>query len=179
MDVKVRQFPACRTGNRPSGTVLIGDRSKYAEGPNNARVMLVDKTRKEEAKQHRPFVEDPDKYLDRVLRQRGIDREALYITFVVKEPTPGNRKPTAEEIRRWMPELVQAIKEVGPEIVVLMGKVAWNTPRFEDIRYIETYHPAAAMRFPKARRRFERDGYGDPPAQYAAHGSLPEKITTC
>jgi uracil-DNA glycosylase len=38
-----------------------------------------------------------------------------------------------------------------------MGRVAWKTPRFEGIRYIETYHPAAAMRFPGARDRFERD----------------------
>jgi len=38
-----------------------------------------------------------------------------------------------------------------------MGEIAWKTPRFEGIKYIETYHPAAAMRFPKARKRFEKD----------------------
>jgi uracil-DNA glycosylase len=92
-----------------------------------------------------------------VLREKGIDRDELYLTSVVKEPTPGNRKPTSAEIKRWMPHLVGEIDEIHPEIVVLMGKVAWKTPRLKDIEYIETYHPAAAMRFPKVRRRFEED----------------------
>jgi len=123
----------------------------YAEGPKDARVMLIGQNPgQKEVEQRRPFVGRSGKYLDRVLREKGIERKALYITAVVKEPTPGNRKPTAEEIKRWMPWLV-------PEIVVLMGKVAWETPRFAGIRYIETYHPAAAMRFPKVRRRFEDD----------------------
>jgi uracil-DNA glycosylase len=41
--------------------------------------------------------------------------------------------------------------------VVLMGKVAWQVPRQDDIEHIETYHPAAAMRFPGVRERFESD----------------------
>ena len=130
----------------------------YAEGPKDARVMLIGQNPgQKEVEQRRPFVGRSGKYLDRVLREKGIERKALYITAVVKEPTPGNRKPTAEEIKRWMPWLVREIEEVAPEIVVLMGKVAWETPRFAGIRYIETYHPAAAMRFPKVRRRFEGD----------------------
>jgi uracil-DNA glycosylase len=130
----------------------------YAEGPKDARVMLIGQNPgQKEVEQMRPFVGRSGKYLDRVLREKGIERKALYITAVVKEPTPGNRKPTAEEIKRWMPWLVREIEEVAPEIVVLMGKVAWETPRFAGIRYIETYHPAAAMRFPKVRRRFEDD----------------------
>lgn len=42
-----------------------------------------------------------------------------------------------------------------PDFAVLMGKIAWKTPRLAGIEYIETYHPAAAMRFPGARKRFE------------------------
>lgn len=56
-----------------------------------------------------------------------------------------------------MPQLLEEIRRVGPKIVVLMGKVAWKAPRLDGIEYIETYHPAAAMRFPKARERFEAD----------------------
>jgi hypothetical protein len=56
-----------------------------------------------------------------------------------------------------MPSLVAEIKEIKPNIIVLMGKVAWETPRFEGIDYLETYHPAAAMRFPKIRKKFEKD----------------------
>jgi uracil-DNA glycosylase len=89
--------------------------------------------------------------------ENGLDRDKMYLTGVVKEPTPGNRKPKVDEINRWMPTLVAKIKEIKPKIIVLMGRVAWRTPRFEGIEYMETYHPAAAMRFPKAREKFERD----------------------
>lgn len=130
----------------------------FGEGPKNARVILVGQNPgKEEVKQGRPFVGRLGRYLNKVLRNNGIDRSKLYLTGVVKEPTPGNRKPTADEIKCWMPSLIAEIKEVKPDIIVLMGKVAWQTPRFRGIDYIETYHPAAAMRFPKIRRQFEKD----------------------
>jgi uracil-DNA glycosylase len=44
-----------------------------------------------------------------------------------------------------------------PKIVVLMGAVAWQTPRIKGVEYIETVHPSAAMRFTKMRKRFEED----------------------
>ncbi|MCF8143574.1 MAG: uracil-DNA glycosylase [Deltaproteobacteria bacterium] len=132
--------------------------SRFAEGPKNARVMLVGQNPgREEVKQGRPFVGMAGKYLNRVLKEKGIDRKQLYLTCVVKEPTPKNRKPASDEINRWMPDLVREIKEIDPWIMVLMGRVAWNTPRSEKIEYVETYHPAAAMRFPKVRQKFEKD----------------------
>ena len=130
----------------------------FAEGPADAKVMLVGQNPgKEEVRQSRPFVGRSGKYLNKVLREKGIDRDELYLTSVVKEPTPGNRKPTSAEIKRWMPHLVREIEEIHPEIVVLLGQVAWKTPRMKGIEYIETYHPAAAMRFPKIRQKFEGD----------------------
>jgi uracil-DNA glycosylase len=42
-------------------------------------------------------------------------------------------------------------------VIVLLGRVAVKAPRYEGIDYIETYHPAAAMRFPGIRKKFERD----------------------
>jgi uracil-DNA glycosylase family 4 len=134
------------------GTIVAG------EGPPNARVMLIGQNPgAEEAKKGRPFVGRAGKYLDKVLRDNHIDRSTLYITSVVKETTPGNRKPTAQEVSYWMPYLLEEIRRVKPKIVVLMGKVAWETPRLENIKYLETYHPAAAMRFPKVRKKFEDD----------------------
>jgi len=134
------------------GTFVAG------EGPPDARVMLIGQNPgAEEAKKGRPFVGRAGKYLDKVLRDNHIDRSTLYITSVVKETTPGNRKPTAQEVSYWMPYLLEEIRRVKPGIVVLMGQVAWKTPRLENIKYVETYHPAAAMRFPKARGKFEDD----------------------
>jgi uracil-DNA glycosylase family 4 len=130
----------------------------YAEGPKNARIMLVGQNPgKEEVKQRRPFVGRTGKYFKRVLQKKGLDWKKLYVTAVVKEPTPGNRKPNAREIERWMPVLIKEIKKVKPRIVVLMGRVAWETPRFKGIEYMETYHPTAAMRFPQIRKKFEKD----------------------
>jgi uracil-DNA glycosylase family 4 len=134
------------------GTIVAG------EGPRNAEIMLIGQNPgSEEAKQGRPFVGKSGKYLDTVLRKNNVDRSKLYITSVVKETTPGNRRPTAQEIRYWMPYLLEEIRQVKPKIVVLMGKIAWKTPRLKAIEYIETYHPAAAMRFPRTREKFEND----------------------
>jgi uracil-DNA glycosylase len=135
-----------------------GHRPRFSEGPRHARVMLVGQNPgREEVKQNRPFVGRAGKYLNKVLLKKGIDRAQLYLTSVVKEPTPANRKPTANEIKRWMPCLMSEIREVDPQIVVLMGRVAWETPRITQIEYMETYHPAAAMRFLKVREKFEKD----------------------
>jgi uracil-DNA glycosylase len=128
------------------------------EGPQNAEIMLIGQNPgREEAKQGRPFVGKSGKYLDTVLRKNNLDRSKLYITNTVKETTPGNRRPTAQEIRYWMPYLLEEIRQVKPKIVVLMGEVAWKTPRLESVEYVETYHPSAAMRFPRARKKFEND----------------------
>ncbi len=135
-----------------------GQRPRFSEGPEDARVMLIGQNPgREEERQSRPFVGRAGKYLSKVLLKKGIDRSQLYLTSVVKESTPANRKPTANEIKRWMPCLMREIREIDPQIVVLMGRVAWETPRIAGIEYMETYHPAAAMRFLKVGQRFEKD----------------------
>jgi len=128
------------------------------EGPQNADIMLIGQNPgAEEERKGRPFVGRAGKYLDQVLKASGIKREKVFITNVVKCKTPANRKPMAKEIKDCIPLLMEQIKQIKPRVIVLMGKVAWETPRLKGIKYIETYHPAAAMRFPKARERFEQD----------------------
>jgi len=133
-------------------------KTMQGEGPKDAAVMLVGQNPgREEVKAGRPFVGRAGRYLNKVLQQYGIDRNHLYLTAVMKEGTPHNRKPTAQEVNHWMPSLEDEIRAINPHIIVLMGQIAWKTPRFEGIQYMETYHPAAAMRFPKIRHRFEKD----------------------
>jgi DNA polymerase len=112
---------------------------------------------KEEDKTGRPFVGRSGKYLDRVLAANGIRREDVFITALVKHGSPDNRKPRTDEIEACVPYMVEQIKLIRPAVIVLMGEVAWKTPRIEGIRYIEIYHPAAAMRFPKVSVKFEED----------------------
>ena len=128
------------------------------EGRLHAKFILVGQNpRAEEDKTGKPFVGRSGKFLTAVLNKKGIRRGDLFITSVVKHKTPGNRRPKPDEIKACMPYLTRQIAAVKPEIIVLMGTVAWQIPRDEGVMYIETYHPSAAMRFPKMRKKFERD----------------------
>jgi len=128
------------------------------EGPSNAIVMLIGQNRgEEEDRTGRPFVGRSGKFLNAVLSKSEIDRSALFITSVVKHKSPANRKPKPDEIAACVPYLGCQINLIKPEIIVLMGAVAWQVPRREGITYIVTYHPSAAMRFTKVRKKFEDD----------------------
>ena len=128
------------------------------EGPANAKLMLVGQNPgAEEDKTGKPFIGRSGKFLNKVLAKNDIRREEVFITNIVKHLSPKNRKPLPDEIEACSPFLEAQIKTVKPKIVVLMGKVAWQAPRVKGVTYIETYHPSAAMRFTKMRKRFEED----------------------
>lgn len=128
------------------------------EGPPNAKIMLVGQNPgAEEDRTGRPFVGRSGKFLNAVLNKNGLDRGKLFITSVVKHKSPGNRKPKPDEIKACKPYLDCQIRLIKPEIIVLMGAVAWQVSRVEGVVYVETYHPSAAMRFTKIRIKFEED----------------------
>lgn len=128
------------------------------EGPDNAKVMLIGQNPgKEEDRIGKPFVGRAGKFLNKILDNNNINRKDLFITNVVKHKTPRNRKPKSDEIEACMPYLEEQINHIKPEIIVLMGKVALQTSKKVGIRYIKTCHPAAAMRFPSMRTKFEKD----------------------
>jgi len=128
------------------------------EGSTIAKVILVGQNPGvEEDKTGRPFVGRSGKFLNQVLGKNGIEREDLFITNIVKHATPNNRKPLPDEITSCLPYLECQVHSIDPRIVVLMGTVAWQTPRMEGVAYVETVHPSAAMRFAKMRKRFEED----------------------
>jgi uracil-DNA glycosylase len=128
------------------------------EGPANAKVMLVGQNPgEEEDKAGRPFIGRSGKFLNKVLAKNKISREELFVTNIVKHLTPENRKPLPDEIVSCSPYLAAQMLSIKPKIVVLLGAVAWQTPRLEGIEYVETVHPSAAMRFTKMRKRFEED----------------------
>ena len=112
---------------------------------------------KEEDKTGRPFVGRTGKFLNRVLAENGIKRDDIFITSVVKHLTPQNRKPMLDEVEACMPYILEQVRLVKPSVMLLMGTIAWQVPREKGILYIETYHPSAAMRFPKMRKKFLED----------------------
>ena len=128
------------------------------EGSIRAKVMLVGQNPgTEEDESGRPFVGRAGKFLDAALGRNGINREDLFITNVVKHKTPNNRLPKPDEVEACTPYLISQIALVKPEKIVLMGALAWQIPRKEGVIYLETFHPSAAMRFPKMRKKFEED----------------------
>jgi uracil-DNA glycosylase family 4 len=128
------------------------------EGPLNAKIMLVGQNPgTEEDRTGKPFVGRAGKFLNAVLNKICVEREELFVTNIVKHVTPKNRKPLPDEIATCVPYLVAQVSEIKPRTVVLMGAIAWQAPRSETIAYVETYHPSAAMRFPKIRKKFKED----------------------
>lgn len=128
------------------------------EGPNYAKIMLVGQNPGgEEDKVGRPFVGCVGKFLNKVLAENGFKREEIFITNIVKHVTPSNRAPFSDEVEACVPYLTVQIEEIKPKIVVLMGAVAWQAPRLDGVEYFLIYHPSAAMRFLKMRKKFEED----------------------
>jgi len=138
-------------------------------GNPKAKIMLIGEAPgKQEVKHGKPFVGPAGKWLDKILKKNKINREKLYITNVVKVKTPGNRRPTEKEIKKWLPILKNEIKKVKPKIIVLLGESASMAVLGEKVRergkiisknrinYLITYHPSAA-RFTKIRKTIEQD----------------------
>ncbi len=127
------------------------------EGPLNANVMFVGQNPgADEDEVGRPFVGRAGKFLTKTLAEYGIKREDIFITNIVKHVSPKNRKPFDDEVRACLPYLVIQINTLKPEIIVLLGASAKETPRIEGIEYIQVIHPSAAMRFTKMRETFRQ-----------------------
>ncbi len=151
LDEKIRSCRKCRLWQGAKCAVP-------GEGPANARVMLVGQNPgAEEDKVGRPFIGKAGKFLDKVLVAKRIDRTQIFVTNIVKHLTPENRIPRPDEVEACLPYLITQIDAIKPKIIVLMGKVASQTPRKQGVLFVETVHPSAAMRFTKMRERFKRD----------------------
>ncbi len=129
------------------------------EGSPEAKVMLIGlNPGKEEDKTGRSFMGVSGRFLNTILEKNGIKRDSIFITNIVKHRTPGNRLPFKDEISACRVYILEELRLLKPNIVVLMGLLARKeAPLMENIEYVRTFHPAAAMRFPKVREKFEAD----------------------
>ena len=139
------------------------------EGAEDADVVVVGEAPgASEDRQGRPFVGSAGKLLDRLLAEAGLAREEVFITNVVKARPPGNRDPTADEVRHHWPFLEAQLAVVRPRLLVPLGRHALGrfAPRDVKItqaagRVVETegrtlfpmLHPAAALHNPDLRER--------------------------
>lgn len=142
------------------------------EGSITADVMFVGEApgvREDES--GRPFVGRSGELLTSMLQEIGLSRDIVFITSILKSRPPKNRTPTQAEIGACRPFLERQIEIINPRIIVLLGGVAissligpWKVSEAHgkfyengDRKYFMTYHPAAALRFPKIKSVMRED----------------------
>jgi uracil-DNA glycosylase family protein len=102
------------------------------EGPRKARLMLVgEQPGDREDRAGHVFVGPAGKVLDDALERVGIDRDAVYLTNIVKHfryRTRGKRRihqaPDRRQVNACLPWLRAEMKMVAPDALVLLGAVA-------------------------------------------------------
>lgn len=121
----------------------------------------------------RPFAGRSGVVLDQLLEDAGLTRGQLFITSSVKCRPPKNRNPHKRELEvcreAW---LLPQLEALAPRLIVLMGRVAVRSLLGTEQKLAElrgqaltvmgwpamvTMHPAAALRFPKARQALGED----------------------
>ncbi|MGI5840103.1 MAG: uracil-DNA glycosylase [bacterium] len=134
----------------------------FGEGSPIARLLFVGEGPGEmEDRLGRPFVGKAGQLLDKILAAAGFERDAVYITNVVKCRPPANRLPLPDEVAACLPLLKQQIGIINPDIVVCLGALATQTlldpkARITKVRgrlvekggrkILPTFHPAALLR---------------------------------
>jgi DNA polymerase len=116
----------------------------------------------------RPFVGRAGQLLTRMLSAIGLAREDVYIANVLKCRPPDNRPPRPDEVASCRPFLLEQIRLLGPELVLVLGNPAakallgtergissirgrlMTTP--EGVRCLPTFHPSYLLRTPAAKR---------------------------
>ena len=118
-----------------------------------------------------PFVGRAGQLLDKMLAAIGLDRKQVYISNIINYRPPDNRRPTHEEMKRYLPFITEHIEIIEPKILVLLGSTAmnalignesviskmrgkWIEKQFGNIKtsVIITFHPAFLMRQPAQKK---------------------------
>ena len=152
---KIRKCKLCALGNSRKKAVP-------GEGAAKARIMFIGEAPgAEEDKTGRPFMGMAGKFFYELLKKNRINKKKCFITSAVKCRPPKNRNPKAIEARICVQEyLAKQIRLINPRTIVLLGNIAKRyVPKelLKSRKVIATHHPAAGMRFPKSRKKMQRD----------------------
>ena len=146
----------------------------FGIGAEPARLMVIGEgPGAQEDASGEPFVGPAGAMLDRMLENvLGLRREQVYIANVVKCRPPDNRNPSPAEIASCLPFLRQQIRAVQPEVILVLGSVAFRALagtatgitrargqwcEVEGVSVMPTYHPAYLLRKPEFKRDTLRD----------------------
>ena len=144
----------------------------FSDGNPFAKIMIIGEgPGANEDKEGKPFVGRAGKLLDKMLEAIKLNRKNVYISNVVNFRPPMNRKPTDEEIKRYLPLLVRHIELVNPRILLLLGSTALNALIGNEVviskargkwiskkigsanpEVIASFHPAFLMRQPDQKK---------------------------
>ena len=144
----------------------------FGDGNPKSKIMLIGEAPgANEDKEGMPFVGRAGALLDKMLAAIELDRKKVYISNIVNYRPPENRRPTDEEIRRYLPFITKHIEIISPKILVLLGSTAMNALIGSDVviskmrgKWIEkkfgncktsvivTFHPAFLMRQPAQKK---------------------------
>ena len=144
----------------------------FSDGNPFAKIMIVGEgPGANEDKEGKPFVGRAGKLLDKMLAAIKLNRKNVYISNVVNFRPPMNRRPTDEEIKKYLPFLNKHIELINPKILLLLGSTAlnalignevviskargkWTNKKFGEstIQIIASFHPAFLMRQPDQKK---------------------------
>ena len=144
----------------------------FSDGNPKAKIMLIGEgPGSNEDQEGLPFVGRAGALLDKMLASIDLNRKSVYITNVVNYRPPKNRRPTEEEIAKYLPYLKKHIEIINPKILVLLGSTAlnaligneiviskargqWIEKQFGECKtsVIVTFHPAFLMRQPAQKK---------------------------
>lgn len=144
----------------------------FADGNTNSKIMIVGEgPGAQEDAVGKPFVGRAGKLLDKMLESIHLNRTKVYISNVVNYRPPANRRPTEEEITRYLPCLKTHIEIINPKILILLGSTAlkaiignieviskargkWFEKEIGTVKpcIMASFHPAFLMRQPEQKR---------------------------
>ena len=100
----------------------------FGDGDVNAKLMIIGEAPgSQEDLLGVPFVGRAGKLLEKMLLAIKLNRKSVYITNVINYRPPQNRKPTEDEIKKYLPYLTEHIQIVSPKIILLLGSTALNS----------------------------------------------------
>ena len=144
----------------------------FSDGNPKSKIMLIGEAPgANEDEEGLPFVGRAGALLDKMLAAINLDRKKVYISNIINYRPPDNRRPTDEEIKRYLPFISKHIEIINPKILVLLGSTAMNALIGNEVviskmrgKWIEknfgncktsviiTFHPAFLMRQPAQKK---------------------------
>ena len=144
----------------------------FSDGNPKSKIMFIGEAPgANEDQEGLPFVGRAGQLLDKMLSAINLDRKKVYISNIINYRPPDNRRPTDEEIKRYLPFITKHIEIIRPKILVLLGSTAmnaligseiviskmrgkWIEKKFGNFKtsVIVTFHPAFLMRQPAQKK---------------------------